>query len=131
HKTGLRYATEAAETADKVNAALPRAWSRNFMGIAHVGMGRVAAGFEDLDASFTASVAGDFGFQIGNAVYNATWLAVHLVKGNEVAKWSTRIPDMPQGNYEPWPSYSTALIALAQGRAADAQRNAEVAIQKG
>jgi class 3 adenylate cyclase len=130
HETGLQFSLKAAETADEVDAALPRAWSRNFMGIAHVGMGKVTEGFADLDASFVGSVAGDFGFQIGNAVYNSIWLAFHLVKGGEVAKWSARIPDMPQGNYEPWPSYATAMIALAQGRIADAERSAEMSVQK-
>jgi len=130
HEVGLEFARRAAETADLARADLPCVWSRNFMGIAEAGLGRVEAGFKNLDESFRGAMAGRYGFQIGNAVYNALWIAVHLGRGDQLALWTARIPDMPQLAVEPWPHYARGLVALAEGRVYDALRLGLFAMQK-
>ena len=128
--TGLSYAMRAAEIADEVGAELPRAWSRNFMGIAEVGLGRVDEGFRHLDESYRGAVAGHHGFQVGNAVYNGAWTAVHLGRGDLVAIWFERVPMMLQDGNEPWPPYIRALVTLERGQVLDATQFAQTAIQR-
>src|SRR5438552_3889382 len=88
------------------------------------------AGFAHLDQSYQGALAGGYDFQVGNAVYNAIWLAVHLGRGDEVAKWKERISVMPQIGFEPWPTYASAFIALERGQIGEAIRFAQAAVQK-
>ena len=130
HDAGIEFARKAIATADSVGARLPSAWAPNFLGIAEVAKGQVALGFEHLDESYRRSLEGGFQYQIGNAIYNSVWIAVHLARGKEVAKWQPRIEAITAVGYEPWPYYASGLIALAQGRIGQAIASAEVAEQK-
>jgi class 3 adenylate cyclase len=130
HDVGIEFARKAIATADSVGAEVPSAWALNFLGIAEIAKGQVTLGFEHLEESYQRSLEGGFQFQIGNAVYNAVWIAVHLARGEEVAKWLPRIDTMSAVGFEPWPYYARGLIALAQGRIDEAIASAELAEQR-
>jgi class 3 adenylate cyclase/tetratricopeptide (TPR) repeat protein len=130
HDLGIEFARKAIATADSVGAKLPSAWAPNFLGIAEVAKGQVVLGFQHLDESYRRSLEGGFQFQIGNAVYNAVWIAVHLAGGDELAKWLPRIDMASAVGFEPWPYYARGLTALAQGRIGEAIASAEVAEQR-
>ena len=130
HRTAIEFARKAAKTAELAGANLPSVWSLNFLGLSEVGLGEVDAGFAHLDQSYQGALAGGYDFQVGNAVYNAIWLAVHLGRGDEIAKWKERISVMPQIGFEPWPTYASAFIALERGQIGEAIRFAQAAVQK-
>ena len=127
---GLDYARRARETALAANAELSAAWSLNFMAIAEIALGDVTEGLKHLDESFDRAVAGRHNFQIGNAVYNSTWIATYLVRGDVVDKWVARIASaFPVGN-EPWLPYIHGMVALARGDAVEAEAQSRIAIQR-
>ena len=127
---GLVYATKARETALLAHADMEAAWALNFLAIAEIHQGKVAEGFAHMDDSFRSAVAGRHHFQIGNAVYNATWTAVYLGRGNETELWNDRLASAyPVGN-EPWQPYIRGMVALIQSRLADAEALSRSAIQR-
>lgn len=116
---GLDYAKRAAETAERAGAGLALAWSWNFMALAEIGLGQVEAGFAHLEDSYQAALAGDYRFQIGNAVYNAGWVAIHLAAGDELQRWGDRGDASPLGT-DSWVPYIRSLRALESGRVVEA-----------
>ncbi|HSS62579.1 MAG TPA: AAA family ATPase [Candidatus Limnocylindrales bacterium] len=130
HERGVEYATKARETALLVHSDLAAAWALNFLAISAMHLGRVSDGFEDLEESYRVAVAGRHNFQIGNAVYNATWIAVHLARGRETNAWLERIALAYPVGTEPWMPYIRGLVALARGEVAEAEVQARSAIQR-
>ncbi len=118
--SGLEFATRAAEVARQAGADLALAWSWNFMAGCEMGLGRVEAGFAHVEDSYNAAVAGEYQFQIGNAVYNATWEAAHLARGDKLEVWSERIGRAGYAETESWPTYLRALVAVQRGRVKEA-----------
>jgi class 3 adenylate cyclase len=121
----LENAMRAAQIAEQAGAHMALAWSWNFMALAEVDLGRVTEGFGHLEDSYQAALKGGHYFQTGNAVFNASWLAVHLGLGREAQKLSDRVAAGGFGRTESWPAYIQALVVLEQGhvpRAADLAR---------
>jgi class 3 adenylate cyclase len=131
HRAGIDFARKAVDTAERAGADLPKVWSLTFLGGAEAGLGQVTAGFAHLEESYQGALAGRYDFQVGNAVYNSIWLAIHLGRGDLVEKWAQRISAMPQVGFETVPSYAAAFIALERGQIVDAIRLAQAAVQKG
>jgi len=127
-RAGLEDALRAAEIAEKAGASMALAWSWGFVALAEVGMGEVTAGFKHLDDSYRASLEGGYQYQIGNAIYNAAWLAIHLGLGREVQEWAGRMQHWPR-RADAWPSYVIGLVALFQGRVPEAIEAARVALK--
>jgi class 3 adenylate cyclase len=122
---GLEYAKRAAQIAVQAGADMALAWSWNFMAGSEIGLGHVTEGFAHFEDSYQAAVKGGYYFQTGNAVFNASWTAVHLGLGREAQKWLERTATGWAGRTEAWPSYIQALVLLQQGhvkRAADLAR---------
>ena len=117
---GLEFASKAADVARQAGADLALAWSWNFMAGCEMGLGHVEAGFAHVEDSYNAAVAGEYRFQIGNAIYNATWEAVHLARGDKLEVWSERIGRAGYPENDSWPMYLKALVALARGRVNEA-----------
>jgi class 3 adenylate cyclase len=127
---GLDYAKRAAETAEKAGAGLARAWSWNFMALAEIGLGQVDAGFAHLEESYQAAIAGNYRFQVGNAVYNAAWIAIHLADGDKTKRWGSRGGASPLST-DSWLPYIRSFVALESGRVTEAIDLARSALQKG
>jgi len=122
----LEDATRAARIAEQAGAHMALTWSWNFMALAEISLGRVTEGLAHLEDSYQAAIKNDYFFQIGNAVYNASWLAVMLGRGREAQKWSDRATTGWTGRSESWPLYIQAFMLLQQGhvqRAADLARS--------
>lgn len=116
---GLEFARQAAEIAEKAGAGMALAWSWGFMGLGEIGTGHVKAGFERLDRSYRAAVEGGHRFQATNAVYNATWTAVHLGLGRSAELWHNRVGSTWPSRTDSWPIYLEALVSLYKGRVAE------------
>jgi class 3 adenylate cyclase len=124
---GLEDAHRAAEIAEQAGAGMALAWSWNFMALAEIGLGQVTKGFAHLEDSFQAALKGGHYFQTGNAVYNATWLAVQLGIGRSAEVWIDRVISGWPARIDSWPIYMRALVELQQGhiqRALDLARSA-------
>ena len=126
-RDSLRDARRAAEIAHLAGSDMALCWSWNFMGGAEVGLGHVEAGLRHLDDSYTAAIKGGHRFQAFNAVFNATWLSIHL--GHDPGPW----PERAQA--QEWFSqlaiaYVHGLLALQSGRVHQALDLARVAGQK-
>jgi class 3 adenylate cyclase len=129
HSASLDYATRGLQTAEAAGAKLARAWSLNFMAGAELALGQVEAGFAHIDESYQASVAGGYQFQVGNAVYNATWEAFHLGRVDKLATWVKRLDQIGQSP-DDWPKYMRGLVGLNCGRVVETIEMARVASQK-
>jgi len=122
---GLEYAKRAAQIAEQAGAEMALAWSWNFMAGSEIGLGRLAEGFAHFEDSYQAALNGGYYFQTGNAVFNASWTALHLGLGDEAQKWFQRAAAGWVGRSESWPLYIQALVLLQQGnvrRATDLAR---------
>ena len=126
---GLDYAKRAAETAEQAGAGLARAWSWNFMALAEIGLGHVETGFAHMEDSYQAALAGNYRFQIGNAVYNAGWIAIHLAAGDKLQRWGNRGDASPLGT-DAWIPYLRSFRALESGRVEEAIALARSALQR-
>jgi class 3 adenylate cyclase len=115
----LDYATRGVATAEAAGAGLARAWSLIFMAGAELGLGQVEAGFAHLEESVQASLAGGYRFQFGNAVFNATWEALHLGAVDKVDIWFDRLGAVGHTADE-WPLYIRGLVGLERGRVIEA-----------
>jgi len=125
----LENAERAAQIAEEVGADMALAWSWNFMAGSEMGLGRVTEGFRHIEDSYQAAIKGGHYFQIGNAVFNASWMAAHLGRGREAQKWLERASAGWAGRTEAWPVYLQAFVLLQQGhvqRAAEFARTALV-----
>src|SRR3989442_4247700 len=126
---GLAYAERASEIARAAGASMALAWSWNFMALAKISNGQVEEGFKHIDDSYRAAVEGGYNFQIGNAVYNAVWTAVHLGRGGTAKLWGDRIKDSAS-IADAWPPYLQAMLALNQGRVREALELSTKAVQR-
>jgi class 3 adenylate cyclase len=127
---GLADAIRASEVAEAAGSGMALAWSWNFIALAKVAGGEVEEGFRHLEDSYQAALKGGHNFQVGNAVYNAVWIAVHLGRGRLAEKWAARIADATATGADAWPSYLLGLMALNQGRVRDALEVSRTAVQK-
>jgi predicted ATPase/class 3 adenylate cyclase len=127
---GLADAQRAAEIAQAAGSSMALAWSWNFMALAEISMGRVDEGFKHMEDSYWAALKGGHNFQVGNAVYNAVWMAVHLGRGRTAQVWADRIADSTAGGADAWPSYLEAMVALHLGRVREALDLTRKSVQK-
>jgi class 3 adenylate cyclase len=118
----LEKAQRAAQIAEQIGAEMALAWSWNFIAGSEIGLGRVTEGFRRFEDSYQAALKGGHYFQIGNAVFNASWTAVHAGLGREARKWLERALEGWAGRSEAWPLYIQAVVFLQQGHV---QRAAE------
>jgi class 3 adenylate cyclase/tetratricopeptide (TPR) repeat protein len=127
---GLADAVRASEVAQAAGSGMALAWSWNFIALAKVSNGQVEEGFKHMEESYQAAHEGGHNFQVGNAVYNAVWVAVHLGRGRLAEKWANRIADATATGADAWPPYLQALMALNQGRVPEALEVSRTAVQK-
>ncbi|GAC1509920.1 MAG: helix-turn-helix transcriptional regulator [Candidatus Dormibacteraceae bacterium] len=133
----LKYANRAVAIADMAGASLARAWALIFLAGAECGLGQVEAAFSHTEESYQASIVGGYRFQVGNAVYNATWEALHLGLVDKLATWFARSQTAGE-TADARPQYLGGLVGLEQGRVVAAidlarvanQRNREAGFQK-
>jgi class 3 adenylate cyclase/tetratricopeptide (TPR) repeat protein len=122
----LDYATRAVETAEAVGASLARAWALNFMAGAEIRLGKVKEGFAHIEESYQDSLSGGYRFQAMNAIFNATWGALHVGEVDILNTWfdrSVAVGSSPDG----WPQYIRGLVLLERGRIFEAIEFARVA----
>ncbi|MDQ6722090.1 MAG: AAA family ATPase, partial [Candidatus Dormibacteraeota bacterium] len=127
--TGIRDAQRAAEIARAAGSSMALAWSWNFLAIAKIGNGLVDEGFNHLEDSYRAAREGGHEYQASNAIYNATWIAVHLGRGRTAQLWVDRIGSASIPGWE-WQQYVRALIALYSGRVSEAIDLSRKALQR-
>ena len=127
---GLAFAIRAHEVAAGAGAAGAKAWSLNFMAISEMQLGRIDQGFAHLDESYRSAVAAQAGFPVGNAVYNAAWLCIHLARGRELAMWMDRLQSAFPTGTEPWLPYIRGLAALHRGQLVEALHHATASVQR-
>jgi tetratricopeptide (TPR) repeat protein len=125
----LADAHRAAQIAEQSRSDMALVWSWNFMALAEMGLGQVTQGFAHLEDSFNAAVKGGHYFQTGNAVYNATWLAVQLGRGAEAKAWFNRVVAGWPDRLDSWPIYMQSLVLLQQGQVLRAIELARTALQ--
>jgi class 3 adenylate cyclase/tetratricopeptide (TPR) repeat protein len=125
----LADASRAAEIAKEAGSGMALAWSWNFMAIAEVGLGRIEAGFKHLEASYRAAVEGGYRFQALNAVFNASWLGVHVGYGRLAQRWFElgQAPEWAAHISTPW---FQGLVVLQQGQVREAIDLARAAGQR-
>jgi class 3 adenylate cyclase len=108
----LELATLGLKAAE--GAGLPRAWALIFVAGGEIGLGRVREGFKHADEAYRASIEGNFRFQAGNAVYNSTWEALHLGRGDMLELWYLRAGSHGYAA-DGWPRYTRGLVSLQRG----------------
>ena len=116
---GFEQARRAAEIAKEAGSGMALAWSWTFLASAEIGLGEINMGFQHLEDSYQDAVEGDYRFQAGNAIFNATWVALHLGLGRRVQTWVDRAVAWPDRTIA-WPLYLQALASLHQGRIKEA-----------
>ena len=126
---GLADAERASKIAEAAGSSLALAWSWNFMALAKISIGKVDEGFNHLEDSYSAAREGGHDFQAGNAVYNATWIAVHMGLGRTAQRWADRAASDSSASDASSP-YILALIAIHQGRVPDAIALSRKAVQR-
>jgi predicted ATPase len=119
-ESGLEDAHRAVEIAERAGAGMALAWAWNFMALAEIQLGQVEAGFQHLEDSYRGAREGRHWFQATNAVYNATWTALHLGLGVKAQVWADRMDEAWAGRVDVWYVFIKALITLYQGRAGEA-----------
>ena len=123
---GLADAARAAEIAKAAGSSMALAWSWNFTALATISSGDVEGGFRYMEDSYRAALEGNHYFQIRNASFNATWMAIHLGLGRLAQSWMDR---MKLGT-ESWPYYIKGLLRLHQGRVGEALALARTSVAK-
>jgi class 3 adenylate cyclase len=126
---GLSDAKRASEIARTVGSSMALAWSWNFLGLAEVSRGEVESGFAHLEDSYRAAREGGHNFQAANAVYNASWMAVHLGLGRRAQVWVDRT-DVNSAPVDSTSPYQRATLALHQGRVGEALDLCRKAVQR-
>src|SRR5487761_393470 len=116
---GIGDAQRAAEIATAAGSGMALAWSWNFLALAKIAGGLIDEGFRHLEDSYAAAREGGHEFQASNAIYNATWIAVHLGQGRRAQLWADRIGSVTTPGFA-WPSYLNALVLLYNGRISEA-----------
>jgi class 3 adenylate cyclase len=74
----------------------------------------VTDGFKHAEEAYRGSVDGGFRFQIGNAVFNATWGALHLAHAEQLGVWYQRAGKIGY-SADGWPRYMQGLVGLERG----------------
>jgi tetratricopeptide (TPR) repeat protein len=115
NNAALDYATRGLQTAQAAGADLARTWSLIFLAGAEVGLGQIEAGRAHADEGYQAALAGGYQFQVGNAVFNTTWEAVHLAHADMLKIWVERLARIGPSP-DDWPQYMRGLVALHSGR---------------
>jgi class 3 adenylate cyclase len=128
--SGLEDAHRAAEIAERAGAGLALAWAWNFMALAEIQQGKVEAGFAHLEDSYRGALDGGHWFQATNAVYNASWTALHLGLGSKAQSWADRTDEAWAGRIDVWYAFIQALMKLYQGRVAEAVELSRTAGQR-
>lgn len=128
-EVSLEYARRAVQIAEQVGAPMALAWSWNFVALAEVGLGQVEAGFGHLDDSYRAALEGGYQLQVGNAAFNAAWLAIQFGMGRRAQLWGERA-DAPELAGQIWPPFVKAGVSLSQGRVVEAIEHARLAVQR-
>ncbi|HEV2477534.1 MAG TPA: adenylate/guanylate cyclase domain-containing protein, partial [Candidatus Dormibacteraeota bacterium] len=127
---GFAETERAVQIAEAAGADLVRTWSLNFLGSAEISLGRIDAGFAHIEESYQRSLTRGYRFQIGNAVYNASWEASHLGLGDVVSRWAERVGTGWVSASAPWPEYINGLVALQRGQVPDAIAHARNSLQR-
>jgi class 3 adenylate cyclase len=127
---GLADAHRAAEIAQAAGSSMALAWSWNYMALAEIPNNQIDAGFSHLEDSYREALEGGHGAQIGNAVYNAAWIAVHLGLGRIAQVWADRISPATATALDAWPPYLQALLVLQQGSVYEAVELGKRAVQR-
>ena len=123
---GLEEAQKAAEIARRAGSAMALAWSWNFIALPTIAIGHLEEGFKYFEESYNSARDGNFHFQVLNAIYNASWCAIHVGFGRLAQTWVGREETV---GIESWPFYTQALLALHQGRVNDALGLARTALR--
>jgi class 3 adenylate cyclase len=126
---GLEYAQRAAEIARAAGSSMALAWSWIFMAGAEATTGLIDEGINHIEDSYRAALEGGHNLQVGNAVYNAMYMAVHLGRGRMAQLWADRIVSA-NASADAWPPYLQALVALNQGRVREALDLSGKAVQR-
>ena len=124
---GLADALRAAEIARQAGSSMALAWSWNFVALAKCFTGHNEEGFRYMEDSYRAAVEGNHYFPASNAIFNGTWLAIHLGDGRAAGRWLERARGMPA---EAWPVYLAGVVALRKGQVSEAVALARSAVQK-
>lgn len=127
NEESLADAQRAAEIARLAGSDLALCWSWNYVGGAEVGLGQVEAGMRHLDDSYGAAFKGGYRFQAFNAVFNATWLAIHL--GRDPGLWTVR-REAPEWFSQLAIAYVKGLLELQRGHVRESIVMAREAGQK-
>ena len=125
---GIGDAQRAAEVATAAGSGMALAWSWNFLALAKIGSGSIDEIFRHLEDSYRAASDGGYEFQASNAVYNATWIAVHLGQGRRAKLWADRILAAATPGFA-WPPYINALFTLHTGNVGEAINLSRKALQ--
>jgi class 3 adenylate cyclase len=125
----LEDAKRAAWIAEQAKADMALAWSWNFIALAEIGLGQVTQGLAHLEDSYRAAVNGSHMFQIGNAMFNGAWLAVHLGRGRDAQMWLDRGVSWSR-RMDAWPYYILGLVTLHQGHVRRALELARTSLQR-
>jgi class 3 adenylate cyclase len=123
---GLAEGMRAAEIAKAAGSSMAMAWSWNFIAMAKMSVGDVEEGFRYMEDSFRAGTEGNHYFQVRNAIFNGSWMAIHLGLGRRAQAWAAR----KELGTESWPYYIDGLLALHQGKVVEAVDLARTALQK-
>ena len=124
---GLADALRAAEIARQAGSSMALAWSWNFVALAKCFTGHNEEGFRYMEDSYRAAVEGNHYFPASNAIFNGTWLAIHLGDGRAADRWLERARAMPA---EAWPVYLRGVVALRKGQVSEAVALARSAVQQ-
>jgi len=124
---GLADAMRAAEIAREAGSSMALAWSWNFVALAKCFTGHNEEGFRYMEDSYQAAVEGNHYFPVANAIFNGTWLAIHLGDGRAADRRLERASGLAA---EAWPVYLRGVVALRKGQVAEAIGLARSAVQK-
>ena len=127
---GFELAKKAYDVAEKAGSEGVKAWSLNFRAVSEIGLGKVDEGFAHFDQSFRGALAVRLGFPVGNAVYNASWSAIHLARGRDLEMWLDRLDSAYPSGTEPWLPYVKGLAGLQRGNVREAMDLAAACVQR-
>lgn len=126
---GLADAYKAAEIAKQAGSAMAVAWSKNFIALPLLAIGRIEEGFRYMELSYQEAMAGGFHFPSINAIFNSAWSAVHLGRGQMAQRWLDRV-SATGTEFESWPNYVVALVAIHQGHVEKSIAQSRLALQR-
>ena len=113
----LELCERAVEIAQSAGAERPLAWAWIFGAGALVSAGRWQEALDQAKRGFELALQRGFWFQAGNAVFNMTWMSVHLGRGAEARFWLAKASaDLPEGLVVSWLGYLEGLTGVHSGR---------------